>query len=707
MNSTLTALLLMLIATAALQAQPYREGEVLVRLKQGNSKGLSIDVGKKFNGCTIKRNYQGLERASSRAMLHLSDSSRSTAELVEQFRKDPRVEAVSPNYRKYLSLAETPNDPDYTFQWGLHNTGQSISGVPGNSDDDIDWRESRLLSSDSPDEVVIAIIDSGVDIYHDDLIDSLWVNPNEIPNNGIDDDNNGYIDDIHGYDFGGDDYFDSNDNYVDAPPDNDPSDPEEHGTHVAGIAAATADNGLGVAGVSSAKIMALKIDDGFGLFDSYIIAAMDYVVTMKNAGVNVIVANGSYGGPGFNSVEEAAMEDLRNVGVIFCAAAGNDNENNEDTPHYPSNYETSNIIAVASTDNRDQLSDFSNFGSISVDIGAPGTSILSTIPGHIFANTSVQQGVNSYSSEPMYYTGMTDSITRPFINCGLGGPSDFPASVNGNIALIERGTYYFYEKLENAMAAGAVAAVIYNSATADSPNTPVLGDLGRPNGWIPSIGISRPDGLALAALANGVNTMAVSVTLNPIGGYDFISGTSMASPMVAGAIAVLAQHFPNDTMSQRIQRLYNAVDPIPALTGQVSTGGRLNLANALDTDGDQVPDWYELEIFAQTGGTTINTTSDTDGDGTPDIWEFRAGTDPVDPADSFAIKQVATIGGSSMDITFPSADGRIYDIYSSPSLDQPFTLYQSDVGATQPENTINLPIGAESGFYEVRLNWPD
>lgn len=163
-------------------------------------------------------------------------------------------------------------------------------------------------------------------------------------------------------------------------------------------------------------------------------------------------------------------------------------------------------------------------------------------------------------------------------------------------------------------------------------------------------------------------------------------------------------------MAARIQRLYANADTVAALDGSVATGARLNIGAALDSDGDNVPDRFETQIAAATGAANITDSSDTDGDGTLDIWEFRAGTDPTDPADRFQISQIIedTSGDlNSRTLVFPSAQGRTYSIYSTPSLDQPFTVFQSDVTGTSPENTFSIPVDGESGFYQVRLDWPE
>ena len=219
-----------------------------------------------------------------------------------------------------------------------------------------------------------AVIDTGVDYTHEDLAQNIWVNTKEIPDNEIDDDGNGYIDDVYGIASG---YYDFSDIKI-----NDPMDFYGHGTHVARIIGAVGNNGKGVVGVNwNVKILPCNAFnpnlEGFSI--SAIIECCEYIASLKDRGENIRVINASYGGSCYSHAEESVIQELRNRGILFIAAAGNKRENNDILPTYPCNYNLANIICVASTDKDDNLSWFSNYGN-SVHVAAPGENIFSTYP---------------------------------------------------------------------------------------------------------------------------------------------------------------------------------------------------------------------------------------------------------------------------------------------------------------------------------------
>lgn len=263
-----------------------------------------------------------------------------------------------------VSLAAIPNDPSLYLQWALNQS----------NDVDMNLPEAWNLYTGSS-TTVVAVIDTGIDYTHPDLAANIWINEADPPN-GIDDDNNGYVDDRHGYNA-----LARNGN---------PMDDHGHGTHVSGTIGAATNNGLGVAGVNwDVKIMGCKFlsSGGWGsIYDAML--CVDYVTTMKNRGVNVILSNNSWGGGGFYQPFYDALLRARSAGILFVAAAGNNSNNNDSNPYYPCGYGVDNVISVASVDSSGNLSYFSNYGASSVHIGAPGSGILSTLPGARYASWS-------------------------------------------------------------------------------------------------------------------------------------------------------------------------------------------------------------------------------------------------------------------------------------------------------------------------------
>jgi len=297
--------------------------------------------------------------------------------VTEWLGNDPHVAYYAPN--GIVKTATTIPDDTYfeDYLWSLNNTSQT----GGTLDADIDAPEAwDITTGDS--SLVIAVIDSGVDYTHPDLADNIWVNSDEIPDNGIDDDDNGFIDDIYGWDFC---------TMYDGLTDSDPMDENFHGTHVAGTIAAVGDNAMGVTGVAwHTQIMSIRFLDTFGDgYSSDAVAAVNYVTMMRrDHGVTITAINASWGGELNDPFLYDAIEASGEAGILFVTAAGNGGmdhigDDNDMWPQYPASYDLDNIITVAATDHNDDLAVFSNYGAITVDLGAPGVSILSTFPTEV------------------------------------------------------------------------------------------------------------------------------------------------------------------------------------------------------------------------------------------------------------------------------------------------------------------------------------
>ena len=271
-----------------------------------------------------------------------------------------RLESEAPTLTAtpdFLHFTQTiPNDYDKGQLWGLEKIGAPVA-----------WTAGTGSAS-----LVAATIDSGIDGQHPDLQANLWQNPGEL-SNGLDDDANGLVDDIHGWDF--------------AANDNNPADEQGHGTHVAGIIGARGNNGTGVTGVNwQVKLLALRCGNE-NLTTSAVIQALDYLSDLKADGVPIIAVNNSYGSTSSISSQRDSIVRARQQGILFVAAAGNDSRN-VDGPlrTYPVCYGVDNIVGVAATNLADGLADYSNWGESSVLLAAPGSAILSTIPGGGYGN---------------------------------------------------------------------------------------------------------------------------------------------------------------------------------------------------------------------------------------------------------------------------------------------------------------------------------
>jgi subtilisin family serine protease len=345
-------------------------GEILVKVRPGKTLGLK----------GVQKNLNLI--AGQFAVVKTTEKSMALA--LESLRNNPSVEYAEPNYiytaintispvESLLAQTQVPRDDKFGLLWGLSNGGRNepdrngnVSTEAGVAGVDVNALKAWEITKGSRD-VVIAVIDTGIDYNHPDLKANLWTNAGEIAGNGIDDDKNGYIDDVYGWNA-----FADNGN---------PMDGNGHGTHCAGTIGAPHDNG-GVAGVmGEVKMMAVKFlsDSGSGtLADA--IEAIDYATKM-----NVDIMSNSWGGGGFTQALFDSIKAASDRGILFVAAAGNSTSNNDTRPNYPSNYETENMVAVAANTHQDQLASFSSFGKRTVHVAAPGRNVLSTTPNNTYS----------------------------------------------------------------------------------------------------------------------------------------------------------------------------------------------------------------------------------------------------------------------------------------------------------------------------------
>jgi subtilisin family serine protease len=364
-------------------------GRIVIVWRHGASRVASSALSAQLGATTTSRPAPGI------GVVQLPPGA-SEAAAIHRLERSPLVRSAEPD--RIASPMALPNDTHFAQQWALNNTGQShrmtnqgLGGTTrtGTPDADVDAPEAWAAQT-VHDPTVVAVLDTGVDINHPDLQNSLWTNPGEIPGDGIDNDGNGFIDDVHGWDFGGHDNNPTPSNSLE----------NSHGTHVAGIIAAEQNNSEGISGVCpDCQIMALRVGSASSLTLGHQIAAFEYAIQM---GAQVI--NLSLGSPVWSKAERSEIAKAGRAGILVVVAAGNAGEDNDIqfyadprhgawAPSYPASYSLSNILSVAASNDRDHYAYFSqcegvlplwrcgftSWGHDSVDVAAPGVDILSTV----------------------------------------------------------------------------------------------------------------------------------------------------------------------------------------------------------------------------------------------------------------------------------------------------------------------------------------
>ena len=469
----------------------YAADRIIVKFKEGmfekgipNEKSSLSMLNSKYGASAEKLLKKTSNRDLDRLYVLKLPRNSDIKKIVEEYNDDLNVEYAEPDYMLY-AIDTYPNDPYFSLQWGLNNSGQ-FDGTLGA---DMDALAAWGIANGS-EEVVVAVIDSGVDYTHPDLEANMWTNPR---------------DGSHGWDFVNND--------------NDPIDDNGHGTHCAGIIGAIGNNSLGIAGVNwKVKIAAIKFLDSSGSGSTTnAISAINYANLM---GFKIL--SNSWGGGGYSKALYDAIQgyNLPDAGsMLFIAAAGNSGSNNDVTPHYPCSYNLNNLICVAATDNNDSLASFSNYGATTVDIGAPGHYIYSTVP-----------------------TGSCE-------------------------------------------------------------------------------------------LCNST-------------GYDYLSGTSMATPFVSGAAALIKAKFPDINASQIKARILYSIDRIDSLNGKVVSNGRLNVYNALHEDDTPPATVTDLTIVGtdMTNVTLSWTAVGDDGnEGNSTYYDIRYSTSEINESNFVYAPQVSGI----------------------------------------------------------------
>ncbi|RLC36714.1 hypothetical protein DRH29_03970 [candidate division Kazan bacterium] len=617
------------------EKQNYVEGEVLVKFKEQKI-DLEQSVGRtKARQFAVSKNLDKKEdvRKSNISVLKIKDS-KTVEEKIAELKNDSRVEYVQPNFL-YYPLAIDTNDTYGGLLWGLDNTGQNVNGVSGIDDADIDAPEAWEMLDGSEDDVIVAVIDDGVAYNHPDLIDNMWDGTNC---SGSDKNGNPLSGNcLHGYDY--------EDNDLDPLPTS-----GSHGTHIAGTIGAVKNNGMGIIGVApNVKIMALKVDYS----TSQIVKSIDFA---EQNGAKVINASwGCYGsgqggthavcGGDHDYRDQAMINAIESFSGLFIVAAGNgdgdtdedgdDHDNGQTLHFYPCDHTSDNIICVAATDSDDNLADFSDYGVNSVDVGAPGVNIYSTvadttlfsedfesyqegsfgnfIPG---GNTTNWWGVGHDGYSQVIYTDYLTYLTQisyePNAFTYIEKPIDLssPNIVNATLSFNiwcdtpSSATYDDYVYTDYFSNGDWHASKIYDEDriifdggsewvdhgfighykkyTEDISNY-LTSDFKFSFNWVTDSTWDNNFGCTIDDIK------ITKYTDGSDGNYNYASGTSMAVPHVAGLAALIWGYKPELSYSDVKNVILATGDSLDSLAGRTTTGKRINAHKALLSLTDTTP----------------------------------------------------------------------------------------------------------------------
>ena len=569
--------------------RPFVDGEVLVKYRETQATQRALH----YHSVWGLSNVRTFEKSGVRKIK--LPSGMTVNDAVALYQSDPDVLYVEPNY--CYRLQALPNDPRMEQLWGLRNNGQWINGSNGTPDADVDAKRAWDLETGSR-NIVVAVVDSGIDMDHPDLAANIWTNPDEIPENGLDDDGNGYVDDVHGWDF--------------ADHDNLPMDSHGHGTHVAGIIGALGNNATGVTGVCwQVSIMPLRFITAaqYGT-TADAIAAIEYADKM-----NADVVNLSWGGSHYSQALKDAIEA---VDAVVVCAAGNQGVNLEDTPLYPASYDSVNILSVAASDADDYPTWFTNYSTNHADVAAPGIGILSTVPDRraLFAGDFATTGnwafggmgnrwgmewspdgrqvltvsVNSTGyennadnwaviTEPLNLVGRT-GVRMDFRVCGISADAGDRLSVEASTDQTQ------WRRLRIGLEGDETTETITGSLPVWQSATVDLGLFDDdPTVFLRFRFVSDATGNA-----NGYSIMDLTFTCtggtSGAGNYQYFQGTSMSAAYASGVAALVLARKPSLTPVEVKMIMETSVDRNPQLSGYVATAGRINAYKALESVAD-------------------------------------------------------------------------------------------------------------------------
>ena len=559
----------------------YVPGEVLVQYKAGaaaSSRTASLAAAGHSLLATLDR--RGLVRARVAP-------GQTVAQAVAAYASDPAVEWAQPNFVYHVTAA--PNDPGYPYLWGWKNTGQTVTawatqppgsaldyttGNPGTAGADMSLEKAWNLITDCS-SVVVAVIDSGVNYTHQDLAANMWDGGAAYPN--------------HGYDF------------VSVASPADPMDRNGHGTHVAGTIGAVGNNAVGTAGVCwKASIMAIRVMDASGSgTTATIVQGVNWAV---DHGAKVL--NMSLGGPSFDAAYSAAITYAQGHDVVVVAAAGNEGRDDDAVPSYPCSFPQPNLICVAALDQAYQLATFSNWGASSVDVGAPGTNIVSTWPGNSLGDALAAGWTGSTTTTGGWgyfaLSGGGSALTDPgsgFTTASYANSTDDRVWKSFDLSGTTGAVLRFQAALDVAsgdhfrVAWGAAAGDPFGSGTLVGDETGVSN---YPSLAPATLDISGCAGTATCTVGfqlwtdasgtgKGVAVAGFSIgTVQPsAAAYNTENGTSMATPAVAGLAAMVRAFNPGFTFADTVGAILGGGRLAGALAGKTTTGMAVDAMGSL------------------------------------------------------------------------------------------------------------------------------
>jgi subtilisin family serine protease len=373
------------LVLAGLKAgRAHQADEIIVKYRDGTNAAQQSVVSHGLGANKVETIRGGNAKHGETVLLKLP-AGIAVAAAVRALANDPTIEYVEPNWIYQHQATSNDTYAANGSLWGMYGDASSPANQYGSQAAEA-WGAGHTDCSN----VLVGIIDEGIYYQHEDLAANIWSNPYDAAD-GIDNDSNGYVDDVRGWD------FDGGSNNI-----NSGGATDDHGTHVSGTIAGMGGNGKGVAGVcwSGVKLISGKFLGRRGGTTANAIKAVDYFNDLKTRhGLNIVATNNSWGGGGFSQGLADAISRANTVGILFIAAAGNDAYDNDVTASYPSNYASANIIAVASTTSTGTMSSFSQWGATTVDIGAPGSAIWSSVP--VSSKGKLISGYASYSGTSM------------------------------------------------------------------------------------------------------------------------------------------------------------------------------------------------------------------------------------------------------------------------------------------------------------------